>query len=87
MDEYFWIHKFRDFRKVASGMSMHKKWRQTYISTPSSITHEAYTFWTGEHFNRGKTKENRIKIDTITHYRLDAPVKMVSGKWLLLKMP
>lgn len=80
MDEYFWIHKFRDFRKVASGMSMHKKWRQTYISTPSSITHEAYTFWTGEHFNRGKTKENRIKIDT-SHHALSAGRTCEDGQW------
>jgi uncharacterized protein YjcR len=80
MDEYFWIHKFRDFRKVASGMSMHKKWRQTYISTPSSITHEAYTFWTGEHFNRGKSKENRIKIDT-SHHALSAGRTCEDGQW------
>ena len=45
MDEYFWIHGFTEFRKVASGMAMHKKWRQTYSSTPSAITHEAYAFW------------------------------------------
>ena len=38
MDEYFWIHGFLEFRKVASGMAMHKKWRQTYISTPSSLS-------------------------------------------------
>ena len=80
MDEYFWIHKFRDFRKVASGMAMHKKWRQTYISTPSSITHEAYTFWTGEHFNRGKSKENRIKIDT-SHHALSAGRTCEDGQW------
>ena len=24
MDEYFWIHGFLEFRKVASGMAMHK---------------------------------------------------------------
>ncbi len=80
MDEYFWIHKFRDFRKVASGMAMHKKWRQTYISTPSSITHEAYTFWTGEHFNRGKSKENRIKIDT-SHHALANGRSCEDGQW------
>lgn len=80
MDEYFWIHKFREFRKLASGMAMHKKWRQTYISTPSSITHEAYTFWTGEHFNRGKSKENRIKIDT-SHHALSAGRTCEDGQW------
>lgn len=69
MDEYFWIHKFTEFRKVASGMAMHKKWRQTYISTPSSKQHQAYKFWTGEHFNRGKSKENRINVD-ISHGNL-----------------
>ncbi|MDO9177421.1 MAG: terminase ATPase subunit family protein [Agitococcus sp.] len=80
MDEYFWIHKFRDFRKVASGMAMHKKWRQTYISTPSSITHEAYPFWTGEHFNRGKAKEKRIKID-VSHHALAAGRLCEDGQW------
>ncbi|EWH01090.1 hypothetical protein Q427_15915 [Halomonas sp. BC04] len=41
LDEYFWIHRFQEFRKVTSGMAMHKKWRQTYFSTPSSLGHEA----------------------------------------------
>ncbi len=39
LDEYFWIPKFQELRKVASGMAIHKKWRQTYFSTPSSLTH------------------------------------------------
>jgi len=80
MDEYFWIHKFREFRKVASGMAMHKKWRQTYISTPSSITHEAYSFWNGEHFNRGKAKENRIKLD-VGHHALKNGKLCDDGQW------
>lgn len=80
MDEYFWIHKFREFRKVASGMAMHKKWRQTYISTPSSLTHEAYTFWTGEHFNKGKSKDNRIKLD-VTHHALKDGRECADGQW------
>jgi len=45
-------------------MAMHKKWRKTYFSTPSSITHEAYTFWTGEHYNRGRAKADHIHLDT-----------------------
>ncbi|END3406134.1 terminase family protein, partial [Klebsiella pneumoniae] len=32
LDEYFWIPKFQELRKVASGMALHKKWRQTYFS-------------------------------------------------------
>jgi uncharacterized protein YjcR len=63
-DEYFWVSGFRQLNKVASGMAMHKKWRKTYFSTPSSITHEAYTFWTGEHYNRGRAKADHIHLDT-----------------------
>jgi len=41
LDEYFWIPKFQVLRKVASGMSLHKKWRTTYFSTPSALSHSA----------------------------------------------
>ena len=34
LDEYFWINRFLELRKVASGMSSQKRWRQTYFSTP-----------------------------------------------------
>ncbi|MDB0197341.1 terminase, partial [Acinetobacter baumannii] len=27
-------------------------------------THEAYAFWTGDAFNKGRTKEKRVEIDT-----------------------
>ena len=32
LDEYFWIPKFQELRKVASGMALHKKWRQTIFN-------------------------------------------------------
>jgi uncharacterized protein YjcR len=63
-DEYFWVYQFEQLRKVASGMAIHKKWRQTYFSTPSSITHDAYPFWSGDRYNKGRKKENRVEIDT-----------------------
>jgi hypothetical protein len=44
-------------------MAMHRKWRKTYFSTPSSISHPAYTFWSGEHFNRGRAKADHIHLD------------------------
>lgn len=31
LDEYFWINQFLKLRKVASGMSSQKRWRQTYF--------------------------------------------------------
>lgn len=80
MDEYFWIHNFKDFQSVASGMAIHKKWRQTYISTPSSINHAAYPFWTGSHFNRGRPKEKHIKLD-VTHHALKDGRRCEDGHW------
>lgn len=80
MDEFFWIPRFTEFRKVASGMAMHKKWRQTYISTPSAISHEAYPFWTGEHFNRGRPKDKHIKLD-VSHRALKDGRACEDGQW------
>ncbi|GJA75396.1 oxidoreductase [Aeromonas caviae] len=80
MDEYFWIHGFLEFRKVASGMAMHKKWRQTYISTPSSLSHPAYAFWSGANFNRGKPKADRVEID-LSHANLSGGKLCADGQW------
>ncbi|MGL4448708.1 MAG: terminase ATPase subunit family protein [Shewanella sp.] len=80
MDEYFWIHGFVEFRKVASGMAMHKKWRQTYISTPSSLSHPAYAFWSGAHFNRGKAKADRVEID-LSHGNLASGKLCADRQW------
>ncbi len=80
MDEYFWIHGFLEFRKVASGMAMHKKWRQTYISTPSSLSHPAYAFWSGANFNRGKAKADRVEID-LSHTNLASGKLCPDGQW------
>ncbi|WP_131729887.1 terminase ATPase subunit family protein [Aeromonas salmonicida] len=80
MDEYFWIHGFLEFRKVASGMAMHKKWRQTYISTPSSLSHPAYAFWSGANFNRGKAKADKVEID-LSHTNLAGGKLCADGQW------
>lgn len=71
-DEYFWVQRFKEFRKVASGMAMHKKWRQTYFSTPSSKKHEAFAFWSGA----GRDPE----ID-ISHTHLARGVFCTDGQW------
>ncbi len=49
-DEFFWMPKFKEFWKVASGMAAHAKWRRTMFSTPSIITHEAYPRWSGKEY-------------------------------------
>ncbi len=56
IDEVFWIPRFKELDDLAGGMSMHSKWRTTYLSTPSSIAHEAYPKWAG-------TKEQNIDIN------------------------
>tara|TARA_R110001583_G_scaffold15059_2_gene62461 strand:- start:22549 stop:24309 length:1761 start_codon:yes stop_codon:yes gene_type:complete len=55
IDEVFWIPKFKQLDDLAGGMSMHDKWRTTYLSTPSSVGHEAYSKWSG-------SKEHNIDI-------------------------
>ncbi|MDC8802574.1 terminase family protein [Halomonas pacifica] len=80
LDEYFWIHGFEQFRKVTSGMAMHKKWKQTYFSTPSSVAHEAYPFWTGERFNKRRKKAERVTID-VSHAALEGGACGPDGQW------
>lgn len=62
-DEFFWVYNFEELNKVASGMAMHKKWRKTYFSTPSTVGHQAYPYWTGERRNRNRKKADQTKID------------------------
>lgn len=68
-DEFFWTNKFQELNKVASGMALHRKWRKTYFSTPSSTSHEAYPFWTGDLFNRRRSKAEKKVID-VSHTSL-----------------
>lgn len=68
-DEFFWTHRFEELNKVASAMAMHKHWRKTYFSTPSSIQHEAYALWSGDRYNKRREKADRIALD-LSHDRL-----------------
>lgn len=75
-DEIFWVPKFKELNKVASGMAMHKNWRKTYFSTPSAITHEAYEFWTG----KGKLANKEELID-VSHANLKDGLICADGQW------
>ncbi|MCG7499363.1 terminase family protein [Vibrio sp. Of7-15] len=69
VDEYFWIPKFDELNKLASAMATHKKWRKTYFSTPSAKTHQAYPFWTGDQWRRGRDTRANIEFPTFDEYR------------------
>ncbi|EGB1548483.1 helix-turn-helix domain-containing protein [Salmonella enterica] len=62
-DEFFWVSNFASLRKVAGAMATLKGLTCTYFSTPSSETHEAYPFWTGDRWNGRKAKGQRQMFD------------------------
>ena len=79
-DETFWVPRFAELRKVASGMAMHAKWHLTYFSTPSSTSHEAYPYWTGATYNKGRPKGQRVQVD-VSHEALAGGMRCADGVW------
>ncbi|MCK3655795.1 terminase [Pasteurellaceae bacterium Macca] len=79
-DEIFWVPRFEEIRKVASGMASHKQYRQTYFSTPSTLAHSAYPFWSGKRYNKGRAKKDHINID-LSHSALKNGAKGADGQW------
>ncbi len=77
MDEFFWIHRFEEFRSVASGMASQSHYQQIYLSTPSSVLHEAYAYWSG------KNGVNNKDID-ISHSALKSGRYCADGKWRII---
>ncbi len=79
VDEYFWIPGFEELNKLASAMATHKNWRKTYFSTPSSKTHQAYPFWTGDSWKRGK--DSRANIDFPTFKEMQSGALCPDRQW------
>jgi uncharacterized protein YjcR len=79
-DEFFWTHNFEELNKVASAMAMHKHWRKTYFSTPSSIQHQAYALWSGDKYNKRRPKNDRVPFD-LSHGRLSSGFKGEDRMW------
>ena len=81
VDEIFWIPNFQKLKRIAGGMSSQEHLRTTYFSTPSSLAHGAYPFWSGEQFNKGRSdKSERVDID-ISHAALARGVACPDGQW------
>lgn len=79
-DEVFWVPKFDVMRKVASGMAAQKMYRQTYFSTPITIAHPAYAFFSGKAFNRNRAKSEKVEID-ISHENLKSGKLCADRQW------
>lgn len=79
-DEFFWVHDFYQINKVASGMALQKRWRKTYFSTPSSMAHPAYPYWTGERRNKSLPKDKRITLD-VSHRALRSGRRCEDRVW------
>lgn len=79
IDEYFWIRDFDKLSSLAGAMATHKKWRKTYFSTPSAVSHQAYPFWTGDTFRRGKHKKASLPFPSEPELRQGALCP--DGQW------
>lgn len=79
-DEFFWVGGFSELKKVASAMATHKIYKRTYFSTPSTITHQAYGFWSGQEWNRGKSKDRQREFD-ISKRNLKQGSLLADGAW------
>lgn len=79
-DEYFWVPKFAEMRKVAAAMASQKIYKQTYFSTPTTTSSDAYQFWSGKSFNRKRSADEKAEFD-ISHENLKAGKLMPDRHW------
>lgn len=79
-DEYAWLRDFEAFHTVTSAMATHKKWRETYFSTPSSKHHDAYRFWSGELWKDGDPKRKDVVFPNFDEMR-DGGRLCPDGAW------
>ncbi|WKN21484.1 terminase large subunit domain-containing protein [Azotobacter vinelandii] len=80
IDEYFWIRDFEKLNNLAGAMASHKKWRKTYFSTPSAVSHQAYPFWTGEAFRDSK-RGKKLAQDWPGEAQIHAGALCPDGQW------
>lgn len=80
IDEYMWIRDFARLNAVASPMTTRKKFRLTWLSTPSSRQHQGYALWSGEAWRNGSRDRKDIEFptdDQCRHTGQDCP----DGVW------
>lgn len=62
-DEVFWTPNWKKMEQLAKPMATQAQYCRTYISTPSTISHEAYPYWNGDWFNDNRKKSDRVEIN------------------------
>ncbi|EAA6842351.1 oxidoreductase [Salmonella enterica subsp. enterica] len=80
VDEFFWISGFKEIQNTASGMATLDDMHITYMSTPSTYSHDAYGLWSGADYNRDLPAAERVEIPT-THDRLKDGLLCADGIW------
>lgn len=80
LDECGWVRNFKDIQEVASAMALQAVYRETYFTTPSSMDHDFYKFWTGAEYNRDRPKDDQISID-VSHDNLKDGKLCADGYW------
>ncbi|EAV3689697.1 oxidoreductase [Salmonella enterica] len=80
VDEFFWIGGFKEIQNTASGMATLDDMHITYMSTPSTYSHEAYGLWSGADYNRDLPAAERVEIP-LTHDRLKDGLLCADGIW------
>lgn len=70
-DEAFWTRDFDTLYELASPMASQTPYKTTIFSTPSTLSHSAYKYFSGEKYNEGRPKNEHITVD-ISHKALKA---------------
>ena len=80
LDEAAWVRNFHDIQEVASAMALQDGYHETYFTTPSTMDHDFYKFWSGSTYNRERAKEEQIHLD-ISHAALKNGMVGGDGFW------
>lgn len=79
-DEFFWARQFKKRNKKACDMARRKKYRKTFVSSPSSTAHPAYALWSGQPAANVVHSVDLVKID-VSHRQLSGGFIGEDGIW------
>lgn len=68
-DEAMWTRNFDQLYEVASPMAAQKQYNTTSFSTPSTLSHDAYKYFSGKKYNEGRPKSEHVTLD-VSHKAL-----------------